>query len=516
MYTYTGSSLAPIRTAIPPTNINSAFIIFNDMKESLYVFNESIYSALIRCCIINNNLKKALELYDNMRILNILPKLRTISPILSGLLRIHDNNDSINDKDNNENNKGNNENNIIISFKIFEELINTYELIPREDDYINMLKICILYNDRRFYYVLNMYMDDIFIPKIELLDVVKNWFLDNENNGSIIDRYLVAESLVLPDGTVELTGEKLISVDLTDDNRSALMNQVSAFSLKRTGDYINTNKNSKSVHASPESLVYNIDNSSNITVAGVFNSHNNTKSFVNAKHSVNNDTNYDDNNIDGDEKIVKILKRKNNENNPNISNKKIDLKLDENNVVMSNENDTTGIKHIKNDNINDNDNDNSINVDKIKKKEFKVSSKDNKWHDFAKWVQTLLECKIENNSIITDKNPDILPDKKIDISKTDKKTKILKEISTDKNMNKIKGNFDVIIDGANVGYFKQNFAGAPSHIDYRQVDWMIRQLIIRGFKPLLILHCRHLAPGVVPEDRRAIVDRWISEGDQYL
>jgi hypothetical protein len=348
------------------------------------------------------------------------------------------------------------------------------------------------------------------------LEVVKNWFLNNENNGSIIDRYLVAESLVLPDGTVELTGEKLISVDLTDDNRSALMNQVSAFSLKRTGDYINTNKNSKSVHASPESLVYNINNSSNINVTGVFNSHNNTKSFVNEKNCVNNDNNDDNNNIDGDEKIVKNLKRKNNENNPNISNKKIDLKLDKNNVELSPENDNTNVKNINNDDNDGNNNDSTINVDKIKKKEFKVSSKDNKWHDFAKWVQTLLEYKNENNNIVTDKNPDILPDKIMDISKTDKKTKNLTEISTDKNINKIKGNFDVIVDGANVGYYKQNFAGAPSHIDYRQVDWMIRQLIIRGFKPLLILHCRHLAPGVVPEDRRAIVDRWISEGNIYI
>ena len=40
--------------------------------------------------------------------------------------------------------------------------------------------------------------------------------------------------------------------------------------------------------------------------------------------------------------------------------------------------------------------------------------------------------------------------------------------------------YDVIVDGANVGYYKQNFSGAPTHIDYRQVDWMVRQLICRG------------------------------------
>lgn len=29
---------------------------------------------------------------------------------------------------------------------------------------------------------------------------------------------------------------------------------------------------------------------------------------------------------------------------------------------------------------------------------------------------------------------------------------------------------NVIIDGANIGYYKQNFAGAPEHIDYKQVQ----------------------------------------------
>jgi hypothetical protein len=147
-----------------------------------------------------------------MKILNILPKLRTISPILSGLLKFnHQNNNSNNNKSDNIDDNKNccDKNNIIVSFEIFEELINVYELIPREDDYINMLKICILYNDLRFYYILNMYMDDIFIPKIELLEVVKNWFLYIENKNCTNNKYLIAESLVLPDGTVELTGKNV-------------------------------------------------------------------------------------------------------------------------------------------------------------------------------------------------------------------------------------------------------------------------------------------------------------------
>ena len=36
--------------------------------------------------------------------------------------------------------------------------------------------------------------------------------------------------------------------------------------------------------------------------------------------------------------------------------------------------------------------------------------------------------------------------------------------------------YDVVIDGANVGFFKQNYVGAGSHVDFKQIDWMIRYL----------------------------------------
>jgi hypothetical protein len=195
-------------------------------------------------------------------------------------------------------------------------------------------------------------------------------------------------------------------------------------------------------------------------------SHNNTKSFVVNDKNGDNDNNND---VDG-EKSEKFLKRKHEDYNQNISNKKIDAKLDKKGIHLINNGDINHINNNSDNNTVNNENKNDNNNDKIKKKEFKVSSKDNKWLDFAKWVQTLVEYKNEKN---TDINLDILPDKKID--KKIKNTDVL----MDKNSNKIKGNFDVIVDGANIGYYKQNFAGAPSHIDYRQVDWMVRQLIIR-------------------------------------
>ena len=70
------------------------------------------------------------------------------------------------------------------------------------------------------------------------------------------------------------------------------------------------------------------------------------------------------------------------------------------------------------------------------------------------------------------------------------------------------GLFDVVVDGANVGYYKQNYAGAPGHVDYRQIDWMLQQLTSLGYSPLLVLHCRHLRPGAYPATYNSIIAGW--------
>ena len=71
--------------------------------------------------------------------------------------------------------------------------------------------------------------------------------------------------------------------------------------------------------------------------------------------------------------------------------------------------------------------------------------------------------------------------------------------------------YDVIIDGANIGYYKQNYAEAPQHVDFRQIDWMLRHLQRIGYKPLLMLHCRHLHSNAVPADYMPLVKAWRNE-----
>lgn len=74
---------------------------------------------------------------------------------------------------------------------------------------------------------------------------------------------------------------------------------------------------------------------------------------------------------------------------------------------------------------------------------------------------------------------------------------------------------DVIIDGANVGYYKQNFAGAPKHVDYEQIDQIIRHFEAAGKQVMLFLHKRHLFEQNLPAKYRHIVDRWREQKVMY-
>ena len=67
---------------------------------------------------------------------------------------------------------------------------------------------------------------------------------------------------------------------------------------------------------------------------------------------------------------------------------------------------------------------------------------------------------------------------------------------------------DVMIDGANVGYFKQNYDGARQGLDFRQVDWMVQHLHRQGKSVLVFLHQRHLNYHHLAPEFRPIVQSW--------
>ena len=75
---------------------------------------------------------------------------------------------------------------------------------------------------------------------------------------------------------------------------------------------------------------------------------------------------------------------------------------------------------------------------------------------------------------------------------------------------------DILIDGANVGYYEQNFNGAPKHVDYHQINWMVQHFITKLKKRvLLIMHSRHFASNLMPKFAQPIVQGWINNNILY-
>jgi len=77
------------------------------------------------------------------------------------------------------------------------------------------------------------------------------------------------------------------------------------------------------------------------------------------------------------------------------------------------------------------------------------------------------------------------------------------------------GHVDVVIDGANVGCFAKNFAGAPKHIDYLQIDWIVQHFSKVGKKVLLVLHERHFAMNQMPDKFRWLEQKWMKNRNLY-
>ncbi|KAL7532221.1 hypothetical protein ACHAXR_004495 [Thalassiosira sp. AJA248-18] len=81
--------------------------------------------------------------------------------------------------------------------------------------------------------------------------------------------------------------------------------------------------------------------------------------------------------------------------------------------------------------------------------------------------------------------------------------------------------YNIVIDGANVGYFQQNFAGSPKHVDYQQIDWLVRHLLEQPSSSseqhhiILFLHERHFSPRLTPSWAYPIIQSWDGNESPY-
>ena len=77
-------------------------------------------------------------------------------------------------------------------------------------------------------------------------------------------------------------------------------------------------------------------------------------------------------------------------------------------------------------------------------------------------------------------------------------------------------NYDVVIDGANIGYYKQNFMNSPHHVNYEQIDWIVRYFTYTLKKRvLLVMHNRHFTKRMLPSKYQYIIDFWMNNNILY-
>ena len=70
----------------------------------------------------------------------------------------------------------------------------------------------------------------------------------------------------------------------------------------------------------------------------------------------------------------------------------------------------------------------------------------------------------------------------------------------------------IVLDGANIGYYKQNFEHAPKHVDYQQIDWAVQHFQRLEKTVLLVMHERHFSRKLMPVWAQPIVNKWINAG----
>ena len=77
--------------------------------------------------------------------------------------------------------------------------------------------------------------------------------------------------------------------------------------------------------------------------------------------------------------------------------------------------------------------------------------------------------------------------------------------------------YNIVIDGANVGYFQQNFSNAPKHVDYKQIDWLVRHLLESSNEHhiILFLHERHFSPKLCPSWAFNLIKEWDGNQSPY-
>jgi len=193
-------------------DIDTAFMVFGDMKAAGMVPTEACYTALLRALSHAGRCDEALTLLREMQAVPVAPRLRSLSPLLSALskaLRIED------------------------CFSVFNDVTARHELHPGEADYCAMLEVCVGCSDARFEQIFDAFIEDVLVPLPSTREVVMRWF------GDASQGYQVRECAVMEDGEIDLEGRdagrrvQLQSISLQEKHRDVLLAQIEGLVRER-------------------------------------------------------------------------------------------------------------------------------------------------------------------------------------------------------------------------------------------------------------------------------------------
>ena len=521
-----GSGLGPRRSQEPPSDVDAALEVFADMQQLGIPLNESNYSAMIRCSCLHGKLSRALTVYRTMQAQgNVIPKLRTFTHLLMAFCDAPygDVIDEVGEGGeggitlpvtacDREQQQHSGE---LICYTIFDELVDKYELTPSEREYNYVLRLASKRLTprcrRRFYDTLHTMMEDVPVPETaDTWIVLSHWFstelgstemrtesgddvhqtigcchnTPSSSSSALLPssyRYTVATSLVTKDGTLHCNGERLRSLDLGEEQRAQLLSQLCTFAAVRDEHY-KVKLNNKLKHQLNPALAHVLHNTAPSRPPP-----------PTVKESSK-----------GDEDATAVSDFGMGAGGESHS--KVEEKLAATESDQRGSSRTGGKGHTESGVCDE-------------------ESRRLKWGHFTSWLE-----KKYYNTFISSADGGSGRGSSSGSNDASTSTSAAKQSNNGSSSNRCStvgngddsgrgvggGGFDIVVDGANVGYFKQNFAGAPSHVDHAQIEQLLQHLRRIGRKPLLILHSRHLSRHMLPDERSKRIARgWQEQGLLY-
>jgi pentatricopeptide repeat protein len=422
---------------------------------------EAVYSAVIRCCCSNNDLPHALEVYNEVKANGVNVKLRTFISLLQ-LISTY-----VTPEPGADNGSCATEDNLNLCAPLSKELFDqcnqlfvdmttAYQLQPTEREYVCMLRCCVRADQEgSFFDYLDNFMEDVLVPAKDSLEIVRGWFFPPAGVAEAVKSasrrgYRAVECRAEPTGPFTDSDRWLSSHDPSNYSKTPHRPHVEGRATAE-GNVVNVSERSQTLEPESESAV--ATGASGATNGATNGAEEKPSRGQEEPHSA------DDGHVD--------------------ASKKRKLAPPEGATESADDGEAGGAA---------NKSKHPSKKAKGQRKHLDVATRVRIFGEYKHWLESCQQMGKSSGPVALSSGA--VTSSGAAENGADAHSKARAKPGRGQFPSPFP--FDVIVDGANVGYYKQNFAGAPAHVDYQQIDWVVRWLRLNGFTPLLILHCRYV------------------------